>query len=132
VTVAVVTKTVPDALVVPAGALTRTATGTTVVVDRNGKRTTQTVSIGLVSAGQVQITGGLTAGDKVVVTTVRAVAPAGTSGAGGAGGRSGGLGGGAGGLGGAGGGFGGGGFGGGGFGGGGGAGGVRGGAGAGG
>ena len=109
--VVVVTKTVPGALTVPVAALHRTASGTTVTVDKNGTRTARTVSTGLVSGGQVQITDGLTAGEKVVVTSVRVTAPAGTSGTSRTGGRTGGFGGG---------GFGGGGFGGGGFGGGGG------------
>jgi uncharacterized membrane protein YgcG len=106
--VVVVTKTVPDALAVPVAALHRTSSGTTVTVDKNGTRTARTVSTGLVSGGQVQITDGLTAGEKVVVTSVRVTAPAGTSGTTGTGARTGGLGGG-GGFGGAGG-FGGGGF----------------------
>jgi hypothetical protein len=78
--VVVVTKTVPDALAVPVGALHRTSSGTTVTVDKNGTRTTRTVSTGLVSSGQVQITDGLAAGEKVVVTSVRVTAPAGTTG----------------------------------------------------
>ncbi|MGZ6827546.1 MAG: efflux RND transporter periplasmic adaptor subunit [Mycobacteriales bacterium] len=109
--VVVVTKTVPDALAVPVAALHRTASGTTVTVDKNGTRTARTVSTGLVSGGQVQITDGLTAGEKVVVTSVRVTAPAGTQGTTRTGARTGGFGGGS---------FGGGGFGGGGFGGGGG------------
>jgi multidrug efflux pump subunit AcrA (membrane-fusion protein) len=117
--VVMVTKTVPDALTVPVAALHRTASGTTVTVDRNGTRAARTVSTGLVSGGRVQITDGLTAGEKVVVTSVRVTAPAGTSGTTRTGGRTG-----------FGGGFGGGGFGGGG--GGGGGGGFRGGAGGGG
>lgn len=82
-------------------------------VDRNGTRSTRTVSTGLVSAGEVQITGGLAAGEKVVVTTVRPTVPAGNTGSTGPGARTGRFGGG--GLGG--GGLGGGRFGGGGFGG---------------
>jgi multidrug efflux pump subunit AcrA (membrane-fusion protein) len=116
VSVVVVTKTVPDAVVVPLAAVNRTATGSTVTVDARGTRTTRTVSTGLTSAGQVQITGGLTAGEQVVVTTVRVTAPAGgsaatrtgarlrgTGGFGGGGGGGGGFGGGGGGFGGGGG-----------------------------
>jgi multidrug efflux pump subunit AcrA (membrane-fusion protein) len=115
VTASVVTKTVPDAITVPVGALSRTSSGDTVTVDTGGTRTTRTVTTGLVSAGQVQITSGLKAGEQVVVTSVR---PATTGAPGGTGTRTGtrtGFGG-AGGTG-----FGGGGFAGGGFGGGGGA-----------
>jgi multidrug efflux pump subunit AcrA (membrane-fusion protein) len=105
--VVVVTKTVPDALAVPVGALHRTSSGTTVTVDKNGTRTTRTVSTGLVSSGQVQITDGLAAGEKVVVTSVRVTAPAGTTGTTRTGTRTGGggFGGGGGGFGGGGGGF---------------------------
>jgi multidrug efflux pump subunit AcrA (membrane-fusion protein) len=71
VTASVVTKTVPDALTVPVGAVQRGASGSTVTVDSGGTRTTRTVTTGLVSAGQVQITSGLKAGEQVVVTTVR-------------------------------------------------------------
>jgi multidrug efflux pump subunit AcrA (membrane-fusion protein) len=111
VTAVVTTKTVPDALVVPVGAVHRTASGTTVTVDSGGTRTTRAVSTGITAAGEVQITGGLSAADKVVVTTVRVTAPAGTPGTnrtggfGGAGGGFGGTGGGFGGAGGGGGGF---------------------------
>jgi multidrug efflux pump subunit AcrA (membrane-fusion protein) len=104
VSVVVVTKTVPDAVVVPVAALNRTSSASTVTVDTGGARATRTVSTGLTSGGQVQITGGLKVGEKVVVTTVRVTAPAGSSGAGTTGTRTRGTGG-----------FGGGGFGGGGF-----------------
>jgi multidrug efflux pump subunit AcrA (membrane-fusion protein) len=116
VDVVVTTKTIPNALVVPTGALHRSTSATTVTLDSNGKRTTKAVSVGLVSAGEVQITGGLSAGDKVVVTTVRVPTPAGGSATTRGGARTG-FGGGTGGFGGGTGGFGGGGFGGGGFGG---------------
>ena len=79
VSVVVVTKTVPDALVVPLAAVSRTATGSTVTVDAGGTRTVRPVSTGLTSGGQVQITDGLKAGEQVVVTTVRVTAPAGGS-----------------------------------------------------
>jgi multidrug efflux pump subunit AcrA (membrane-fusion protein) len=113
VSVVVVTKTVPDAVVVPVAALNRTSSASTVTVDTGGARTTRTVSTGLTSGGQVQITGGLKVGEKVVVRTVRVTAPAGSSGAGTTGTRTrgtGGFGGGTGGFGGGTGGFGGGGF----------------------
>jgi multidrug efflux pump subunit AcrA (membrane-fusion protein) len=118
VNVVVVTKTIPGALVVPVAAVKQTSSGSTVTVDTNGARATRTVSTGLESGGQLQITGGLKAGEKVVVTTVRVSAPANGTATTRTGGIGGGAGLGGGGLGGGGlggGGLGGGGFGGGGF-----------------
>ncbi len=120
-TVSVVVKELQDVIVVPTAAITYSGGTTSVVLDEKGQHVTQDVTIGAASGGQTQITGGLSVGQRIVVTEVSfrglAGAGSGTSGVFGRTGAGGGFGGG--GFGGGGGGFGGGG---GGFGGGGGAG----------
>jgi hypothetical protein len=87
--------------------------GSTVTVDRNGKRSSQRVQTGVVGDSSTQVVSGLNVGDRVVITSTSAVAGSAAAGqaAGrtGAGGIGGGLGGAGGGFGGGGGGFGGGG-----------------------
>ena len=116
-TVDVVTRVLANVLVVPVAALHTTGTTTTVIVEEHGHQVSVPIHVGMESAGEVQVTSGLTAGEEVVepipkafrsLTTKLGTGAAGLArGAGGFGG--GGFGGG---------GFGGGGFGGGGFGGG--------------
>jgi multidrug efflux pump subunit AcrA (membrane-fusion protein) len=77
--------------------------GSTVTVERNGKRSTQTVQTGVAGSSATIVTSGLQAGDQVVVTSPSATAGAA---AGAAGGGAAGAAGAAGGIGGAGGGFG--------------------------
>jgi macrolide-specific efflux system membrane fusion protein len=115
-------KQLTNVLTVPTAAIHRDTSGSYVEKVVNGKSTRTTVGVGVASGGQIQITSGLQAGDKIAVPQL-------PTGGGGAGGTNGGTTGGRGGGGFGGGGFGGGGFGGGGFGGGGGGGGAFGGAG---
>jgi hypothetical protein len=57
-----------NVLAVPTTALHRSNGTTTVTVSNNGHTSEQTVTTGLITAGQVQITNGLQSGDQVVVT----------------------------------------------------------------
>jgi membrane fusion protein, macrolide-specific efflux system len=119
-TVSIIVKQLQNVLTVPTAAIKSTNGKTAVTVVKSGKQHSTAVTLGVVYGLQTQITKGLTAGQQVLVTTVRL--PAGVTGrTGGAGGFGGGGfgGGGFGGGGAGGGGFGGGGFGGGGAGGGG-------------
>jgi hypothetical protein len=83
--------------------------GSTVTLDRNGRRSTVRVQTGVVGDSSTQVVSGLSAGDRVVITSTSALAGSAASGqTRGTTGLGGGLGGGAGGLGGGAGGFGGG------------------------
>jgi multidrug efflux pump subunit AcrA (membrane-fusion protein) len=77
--------------------------GSTVTVERNGKRSTQSVQTGVAGSSATIVTSGLQAGDQVVVTSPSATAgaAAGAAGGGGAAGAAGGIGGAGGGFGGA-------------------------------
>jgi hypothetical protein len=74
--------------------------GSNVTVERNGQRSTQRVETGVVGDSTTQVVSGLSAGDKVVITSTSALAGSAASGgtqapgAGGLGGGAGGLGGG--------------------------------------
>jgi multidrug efflux pump subunit AcrA (membrane-fusion protein) len=111
--VSIIVKELQGVVVVPTGAITFTGGTTAVTLDSNGARVVQDVTTGIAAAGQTQIVSGVTAGQKVYVTTVSFRSPLGTTrtgtgGLGGFGGGAGGFGGGAGGFGGGTGGFGGG------------------------
>jgi hypothetical protein len=115
--VSIIVKELQDVVVVPTSAVTYTGGTTAVTLDQGGAKVTQPVTIGIAAAGQTQIVSGLSAGQKIYVTSVSFRSPLGTTRSG-AGGFGGGFGGGTGGFGGGTGGFGGGGtggFGGGGF-----------------
>jgi len=100
--VELVTRYVANVLVVPTSAVHTIGTSSYVDLLKNGKEVQQTIGIGATGSAETQVTSGLKAGQLVVIASLRASVPSGTSG---------GLGGGFGGRGG----FGGGGFGGGGF-----------------
>ena len=59
---------IPDAVQVPALAVTTTPEGSTVSVVKDDTTETRTVQVGITSAGMVQITSGLNAGEEVVIT----------------------------------------------------------------
>ncbi|HVC20964.1 MAG TPA: efflux RND transporter periplasmic adaptor subunit [Vicinamibacterales bacterium] len=70
VRVAIVTRTVDQAVVIPSAALLTDATGarSVMVVGRDGSAHTRAVDIGITEDGRVQITKGLTVGETVVTT----------------------------------------------------------------
>lgn len=118
VTADVITRVLADVLVVPASAVHTDGAKTTVTVEEGGRHVAVAVHLGMESAGDVQVTSGLRAGEEVVVPIPRAIRSVvsklgtGRTGfgggfGGGAGGFRGGFGGGAGGFGGGAGGFGG-------------------------
>jgi membrane fusion protein, macrolide-specific efflux system len=77
-TVSIIYNELKDVLAVPAAAVQTSATGRSfvyVVVD--GRQVARDVTTGLTSGGLTQITGGLTAGERVVVNIPRFAAPAG-------------------------------------------------------
>ena len=118
-TVTLIVKQLNNVTTVPTAALHYTSGGVEVYEMVNGRQVAHPVTVGMASAGETQITSGLSVGTKVVVQGLRAGGAGGTTGGtgrgtrGGFGGGGGGFGGaGGGGFGGAGGGFGGGGFGG--------------------
>ncbi len=59
---------IPNALAVPAAAITRSNGSPAVTVSANGAKSTRAVTTGITSNGEIQITSGLNAGDQVVVT----------------------------------------------------------------
>jgi hypothetical protein len=79
--VAIVVKQLQDALTVPTAAVRTDSSGhATVTVSKNGKQTATSVTLGEVVGDQTVITHGLSAGDQVVVVTLRL--PTGTGGTG--------------------------------------------------
>jgi len=70
VQVSMLAKTIPDALVIPAAALLTAQDGSTSVMlaGSDSRAHQKNVSVGVRQAGQVQITDGLTAGDRVVAS----------------------------------------------------------------
>lgn len=114
-TVAIVYRQIADALTVPTLALHTSGSSTYVYLDSGGKRVRQSVTTGVISNGDVQITAGLQAGEQVYVDVPTTRTGPRTTGTGGTSGSTGRVGGG---FGRGGGGLGGGGLGGGGFGGG--------------
>jgi macrolide-specific efflux system membrane fusion protein len=67
VQVAITIAEVQNVVQVPTFAVTTTNDGSTVTVSANGKESTRTVTTGITSGGQVQITSGLKAGEEVVL-----------------------------------------------------------------
>ena len=107
VNVSIIVKELQDVVVVPTGAVSYTGGTTAVTLDEAGRQVTQPVTVGIASGGDTQIVSGLSAGQKIYVTSVSFRGPLGTSrsgsrGFGGFGGGTGGFGGGTGGFGGAG------------------------------
>ncbi len=78
--VSIIVKQVPNVLTVPTAAVHSSAGKTTVTVSTKGKQVVTPVTIGQVYGAQTEITAGLTAGQQVVVTTLRL--PTGTGGTG--------------------------------------------------
>jgi membrane fusion protein, macrolide-specific efflux system len=68
-TISIIYKQVSNVLTVPTSAVHRDASTPYVYVSRNGAQTKVGVKIGISSGGTTQITGGLTAGEKVYVQT---------------------------------------------------------------
>jgi multidrug efflux pump subunit AcrA (membrane-fusion protein) len=99
--VSIIVKQQQNVLTVPSAAITSSNGKTTVIVVKNGKRQTRAVTLGVVYGPQTQITKGLSAGEQVLVTTVRLPSSTngGTGGTGGFGRGGGGFGGGGGGFG---------------------------------
>jgi membrane fusion protein, macrolide-specific efflux system len=69
-TVSIITKELPGVVVVPTTAIQYSGNGTTVTLDSDGSKVTRTVTIGAASGGNTQVTGGLSVGDKIYVTTI--------------------------------------------------------------
>ncbi len=67
-TISIIYHQVRHALVVPAAALHYSGPHAVVTVVSGGRRVTRPVTLGLSSGGLIQVTSGLTAGDRVVVT----------------------------------------------------------------
>lgn len=80
-TVAVVVASAAGTLELPSSAVTTTGSVSTVQLLRNGRQTTQVVTVGLVGDSTTQILSGLSPGDQVVEPTVT-VSGAGTTGTG--------------------------------------------------
>ena len=68
--VSIIVKELQDVVVVPTRAITYTGGNTAVTLDDAGSEVTQPVTVGIAAAGQTQIVSGLTAGQKIYVTTV--------------------------------------------------------------
>ena len=70
VRVEMISRTVPNALVIPAAAVLTSGSGATsvIVVDADNKPHKESVTIGVRDAGNVQITDGLKSGQRVVTT----------------------------------------------------------------
>ena len=71
VTASLIYKQLSDVVVISAAALHQDASGQYVEKQVNGKAVRTAVKVGIVSGNQVQITSGLAAGDKVIVTQVQ-------------------------------------------------------------
>ncbi len=69
-TVSIITEELQNVIVVPTAAIQYSGNNTTVTLDSNGNKVTQTVQIGAASGGQTQVTSGLSVGDKIYVTEV--------------------------------------------------------------
>jgi membrane fusion protein, macrolide-specific efflux system len=69
-TVSIITEELQNVIVVPTAAVQFSGNNTTVTLDNNGNKVTQTVQIGAASGGQTQVTSGLAVGDKIYVTEV--------------------------------------------------------------
>ncbi len=65
--VCVVSRYIPDALLIPGGAILRDAAGQYVYVDENGARVKRAVEVGMTTDGMSQITAGLKEGEVVYV-----------------------------------------------------------------
>lgn len=65
--VAIITQSIPDAMVLPVNVLRRTRTGYQVAVVEDGKAVLRGITTGLISRGNVQILSGVEPGDKVIV-----------------------------------------------------------------
>jgi len=86
--VSITVKELRGVVVVPTGAITYPGGATAVTVDSNGAKVVRDVTTGIAAAGETQIVSGLSAGEKIYVTTVSFRGPLGSvrSGAGGFGG----------------------------------------------
>ena len=69
-TVSIITEELQNVIVVPTAAIQYSGNNTTVTLDSDGNKVTQTVHIGAASGGQTQVTSGLSVGDKIYVTEV--------------------------------------------------------------
>ena len=64
--VSIVTRTITDTIVLPVSVLRRTRNGYQVAVEVNGRAQLKDITTGLISRGNVQITSGVEAGDRVI------------------------------------------------------------------
>jgi multidrug efflux pump subunit AcrA (membrane-fusion protein) len=69
-TVSIITEELQDVIVVPTTAIQYSGSDTTVMLDSDGNKVSRTVGIGAASAGETQVTSGLSVGDKIYVTQV--------------------------------------------------------------
>ena len=69
-TVSIITEELQDVIVVPTTAIQYSGSDTTVMLDSDGNKVSRTVGIGAASAGETQVTSGLSVGDKIYVTEV--------------------------------------------------------------
>ena len=77
--VSIIVKELQDVVVVPTGAISYTGGTTAVTLDNAGKKVTQPVTIGIASGTDTQIVSGVSAGQKIYVTSVSFHGSLGTS-----------------------------------------------------
>jgi multidrug efflux pump subunit AcrA (membrane-fusion protein) len=77
--VSIIVKELQGVVVVPTGAISYTGGTTAVTLDDAGKKVTQPVTIGIASGTDTQIVSGVSAGQKIYVTSVSFRGPLGTS-----------------------------------------------------
>ena len=77
--VSIIVKELQDVVVVPTGAISYTGGTTAVTLDNAGKKVTQPVTIGIASGTDTQIVSGVSAGQKIYVTSVSFHGALGTS-----------------------------------------------------
>jgi multidrug efflux pump subunit AcrA (membrane-fusion protein) len=69
-TVSIITEELQNVIVVPTTAIQYSGNATTVTLDSDGNKVSRSVGIGAASAGETQVTSGLSVGDKIYVTEV--------------------------------------------------------------
>ena len=77
--VSIIVKELQDVVVVPTGAISYTGGTTAVTLDNAGKKVTQPVTIGIASGTDTQLVSGVSAGQKIYVTSVSFHGSLGTS-----------------------------------------------------